>query len=244
MIIWVGQVTIIGLLDACIIPLNVMHNFGTLLGEGMPTKKRSEKQKKPTFTEVARRKQIIEATIQTLAEKGIVNSSMAEIANTIDIGKPVIRYYYKSKDELFDQTRSTIFERSDAFVRSQVEAEDSALEKLRAFIVADVGYVGGHRNEALAEMELYSHYDTPEAKKVFSETYLMPNHQYLGEILSGGQESGEFGQFPVATVTSLIIGALEGIGSQWTLDPESIDLDECGRTLLEMLEPFVVKRED
>ncbi len=210
----------------------------------MSSKKRPSKRKKPSFTEVARRKQIIEATINTLAQKGIVNSSMTEIANTIDIGKPIIRYYYKSKDELFEETINTIYMRSDAYLKSRVDAEETALEKLRAFVSADVEHVLNHRQEALAESALFSHFDTPEAKKMFTKTFLMPNHQYLSEILRSGQESGEFGEFSVATITSLILGALEGIGNQWTWDPESIDLDECGRTLLKMLEPILLGNKD
>jgi AcrR family transcriptional regulator len=61
------------------------------------TKTRREK---PTFIEEARRKQIVEAAMETIADSGYVNASLAEIAKSADISKGVISYHFESKDEL------------------------------------------------------------------------------------------------------------------------------------------------
>ena len=56
----------------------------------------------PTFIEEARRKQIIASTILTLAKRGFVNTSLADIADQIGVTKGVISYHFDGKDDLIN----------------------------------------------------------------------------------------------------------------------------------------------
>jgi AcrR family transcriptional regulator len=205
----------------------------------MSTQVRSRKRKRPSFIEKARREQIIEATIDTVAKLGFVNASFAEIARAADVSKAVIPYYFGSKDELIEQTLNSLYERSDAYVRSRVEAQHSALDKVRAYVSAQLEYVTTHRRNALADWELMSSFETAEAKRSFSKTTYDPLRQLMGEILRQGQESGEFASLPVSTVASMIIGVLDGFILQWTWDAEAVDLEEGRQAILHMLESFL-----
>ena len=55
----------------------------------MPTKSKPVEEKK-TFIEEARRKQIIDAALQTIAEQGYTQTSFAEIAKSLGITKGLI----------------------------------------------------------------------------------------------------------------------------------------------------------
>lgn len=210
----------------------------------MSTNVQPRKRKRPTFIERARREQIIEATIDTVAELGFVHASFAEIAKVADISKAVIPYYFGSKDELIEQTLNTLYERSDNYVRTRVEAKLGATDKVRMWVTAQLEYVKAHRREAVADWELQASFDSAEAKRSFSKTTYDPIREFMGEILRQGQERGEFGSFPVNTVASLILGTLDGIVLQWTWDAEAVDLDECRQHILYMLESFLRPRPD
>jgi AcrR family transcriptional regulator len=210
----------------------------------MSTRVQSRKRKRPTFIERARREQIVEATIDTVAELGFINASFAEIAKVADISKAVIPYYFGSKDELVEQTLNTLYERSDDFVRTRVEAQHSAWDKVRAHVTAQLEYAKEHRREAVADWELQASFDSAEAKRSFSETTYDPLRELLGETLKQGQETREFGPVPVNTVASLILAVLDGIILQWTWDAEAVNLDECCREILKMLEPYLFNQED
>jgi TetR/AcrR family transcriptional regulator, fatty acid metabolism regulator protein len=53
-----------------------------------------------TFTETARRTQIVAAAIDTIAELGYGRASLARIADTAGTGKSVILYHFSGKDDL------------------------------------------------------------------------------------------------------------------------------------------------
>jgi len=126
----------------------------------MTTQTRSRKRKRPTFIEEARRQQIIEAAIETVAEIGFAKASLAEIAKEADISKAVIPYYFGHKDELVEQTLRSIYARSDAYVGDRVAMHETALGKLRAYITAALAYVRDHRRNAVADWELMSSFDS------------------------------------------------------------------------------------
>ena len=63
----------------------------------MRIKDKPDGQNHPTFTEAARRTQIIECAIETLATLGYAQASLAHIAKRAGISKGVIVYYFSSK---------------------------------------------------------------------------------------------------------------------------------------------------
>ena len=72
----------------------------------MPKKKPVEEKK--TFIEEARRKQIIDAALQTIAEQGYTQTSFAEIAKSLGITKGLIAYHFNGKHDLITSAIHTI----------------------------------------------------------------------------------------------------------------------------------------
>src|SRR5437868_14750695 len=75
----------------------------------MRIKDKLDGQNHPTFTEAARRTQIIECAIETLATLGYAQASLAQIAKRAGISKGVIVYYFSSKGVLFEQVIQAIY---------------------------------------------------------------------------------------------------------------------------------------
>ena len=71
----------------------------------MRIKDKPDDQSRPTFTEAARRTQIIACAIETLATLGYAQASLAHIAQRAGISKGVIVYYFSSKEELYQEGR-------------------------------------------------------------------------------------------------------------------------------------------
>ena len=75
----------------------------------MRSKNTTSGQHRSTFTEAARRAQIIECTIETLAVLGYAQTSLAHIAERAGINKGLILYYFTSKEELMRQVVTQIY---------------------------------------------------------------------------------------------------------------------------------------
>lgn len=204
----------------------------------MSAKPRTRKRKKPTFIEEARRQQIIGATIETIAAHGLAQTSLAEIAKEADISKGVISYHFEGKDELIIQTLNTLLAQENVYIKSQVEAQNRASDKLRAYVRASFEYMRANRNKIVAMWELWRHFDSVEEKRRFSATVYDPCRRHLEKILGEGQSSGEFRSFATKTAASVFQAAIDGVSLQWVCDADAIDLDQCQQELLEMLDMY------
>ena len=76
-----------------------------------------------TFTETARRAQIVAAAIDTIAELGYGQASLARIAETAGTSKGVIIYHFGGKDELIRELVAGLVARGVAYMEPQVDAE-------------------------------------------------------------------------------------------------------------------------
>ncbi len=113
------------------------------------------RQKQRTFTESARRSQIIEAAIDTIAEVGFARASLARIGERIGISKGLIGYHFAGKDDLIKEVVSEIVERGMAYMQPRIIAEMSTGSGfLRAYIESNLAFMRDHRNYMVALVEI------------------------------------------------------------------------------------------
>ena len=100
-------------------------------------------QDRRSFIEEARRAQIVESAIETIAEVGYVRASLARIAAAAGISKGVISYHFADKDELIQQVVAEVLKAFDSYMRPRITAEcGSAAQMLRAYISSNVAFMG------------------------------------------------------------------------------------------------------
>ena len=202
----------------------------------------SEKKKeKLTFIEEARRKQIIEATIQTIAEFGFINASLSEIADQINVSKGVISYHFDGKDDLITETFRYIINLQESFRREKVDQEANPLDKIKTHILANIEFFKTYPTEVRAQMELISSFNSLTAKREFERSVYGPPAEYIQAILEEGQKDNTIRDFDNKTMANLIIASLEGIMFQWIFNADLIDLDQCAAELIKVIESYIKK---
>jgi AcrR family transcriptional regulator len=108
-----------------------------------------------TFTEAARRTQIIEAAIDTIAEVGFGRASLARIGEGIGISKGLIGYHFAGKDDLIKEVVSEIVDRGMAYMQPRIIAEMATGPGfLRAYIESNLAFMRDHRNYMVAIVEI------------------------------------------------------------------------------------------
>ena len=189
---------------------------------------------KPTFIEEARRKQIIDAALETIAEQGYTQASFAEIARGLGITKGLIAYHFNGKHDLITSAIHTILNRQGAYIKAQVDAQEKASDKLRGYIEASVEYIEQNRAHFVALVDLWGSFTSPEEKTAFSETAYDPCRAHLQKIFRIGREQDEFGGFDPQIMSTVVQGGIDGVMLQWVFDPLAVNLKEAGRELAEM----------
>lgn len=103
----------------------------------------------------ARREQIIDATVVTLAELGYVRCSFVEITKRAGLSSTrLISYHFENRDELMAQVASRVLAQLGAAVEAKVRAADSPAASVRAYVEANLDYMITHRAQMAALTDL------------------------------------------------------------------------------------------
>jgi AcrR family transcriptional regulator len=140
-----------------------------------------------------RRKEIIDAAESLFASKGFENTTMDEIAERAEFGKPTLYSYFKSKEEILFRVHMRKHDAKMATFREAIEKETSGYDKLRALGVAYHKFYS--ENPGYLAMQVYWDY-RGRAFETYGETVfdraveLADAFRELSRILKIGSEDG------------------------------------------------------
>lgn len=177
-----------------------------------------------TFTERARRAQIVSAAITTIAEAGYRNASFAQIAKRAGLSSTgLISYHFAGKDELIGEVVATVLADLTAFMTDRMSAAASAAAALRAYIEGNIAFTGTHREPMKALTEIFINggfsYNADSERAAVSP---------LEGILRSGQASGEFRSFDPTVMATLVQRAIDGLPFLLNMRPD-LDVAAYGR---------------
>lgn len=192
-----------------------------------------------TFTEQARRAQLLRAAIDTINDVGYPRTSLSAIAKRAGVAKSAIAYYFSSKDALLLAVSDHVFGDFDQQVEQAVSQHTDPLGRLRAYAEAYLGYIDSYRAEFAAGFEvLISHRDAdgvPMYLNVSDEDFAL-----LRGILEQGMAQGVFRKMPPNTAVKLVEALLDVPTTelQHNLEADLADLiPEIMCSVLRVLEP-------
>jgi AcrR family transcriptional regulator len=160
-----------------------------------------------TFTETARRSQIVAAAIETIADMGYARASFTQIARRAGLSSTgLISYHFAGKQELMGQAVTEVYTLISEFMTERMRGVASAAQALETYIRANIEFVAGHRTQMKALLEIFLNgglaYDAGTELVVLSP---------VEEILRGGQQAGEFRAFDARVMAAVVQRAIDGV---------------------------------
>ena len=184
-----------------------------------------------TFTETARRAQIVAAAIDTIAELGYGQASLARIAETAGTGKGVIIYHFGGKDELMRELVAEVVARGVAYMEPQVDAEPTGAGKLRAYIESNLAFMRENRNHMVAIVEIALNARAADGSRLYDSAYHDMSVAAVQELLAHFQGTGEFlSSFDPLVMALAIRAAIDSMAPLLARDP-GLDVGHHAREL-------------
>jgi AcrR family transcriptional regulator len=187
-----------------------------------------------TFIEAARRRQIVDAAIETIAELGYARASLAEIARHAKISKSIISYHFETKDQLIRQVVEDIFAAGAQYMIPRVHAQATPRDALRAYVTSNVEFMAANRTQMIVIGEIASGFRDEDGMAKLKREELEPAARELEELLRVGQRSGEFRPFNTRVMAHAIRSAIDDIPAMIALYPD----DDMNAYASEMAELF------
>lgn len=193
---------------------------------------------RPTFTEEARRAQIIGCAIEVIAELGYGQASMRKIAERAGVAMSVVSYYFGSKDDLVADIVSECHSCLIEMMLPAVEAESRAVGKLAAHIRSHLRYIDTCPAYQAAITEIANNFRSRDGERL-TDLSIAPDYLDalakidLEVILRQGVDTGEFHDLSVESTALAIRSAIGGATLKAASDP-SFDAPAYGEDLIVM----------
>lgn len=187
-----------------------------------------------TFTETARRAQIVAAAIDTIAELGYGQASLARIAETAGTSKGVIIYHFGGKDELMRELVAEVVARGVAYMEPQIDAEPTGAGKLRAYIESNLAFMRENRNHMVAIFEIALNARAADGSRLYDVSVQDAGVAALEQLLAYFQGTGEFrAGFDPHVMAMAIRAAINAVPAQLARDP-ALDVAHHAREIADM----------
>jgi AcrR family transcriptional regulator len=181
--------------------------------------------------ENARRTQIVDATVATVAEIGYSKTSFARIVERAGLSSTrLISYHFAGKADLMQATLGSIIDTMDSYLGSRTPQQVDRAGLLRTYIESEVAFLRAYPQHVRALIEIGTHarsdLDTPILGMLWHDL----RFGRLERQLHQGQQEGVFGDFDTAVMAMTIRQALDGVSLRLTESPE-LDVEAYGREL-------------
>lgn len=195
----------------------------------MQTENRSSGQE-PTFIERARRAQIVEAAIETIASAGYAGASLARIASRAGISKSVISYHFHGKDELVGEVIKAAIAKANAVMRPRVTMQRSYSAALRAYIESNLAFMAAYPNHVIALLNISASTYAGRREDPKAALGLGNAVSELEELLRRGQRATEFRDFSPRVMAVTIRNAIDALPLMLATD-RKLDLEKYAHEL-------------
>jgi AcrR family transcriptional regulator len=199
-------------------------------------------QRSGSFIEQARRSQIVDSAVETIAELGYGNASLAQIAKRAGISKGVISYHFAGKDELMQQVLTESMALAQAEMLPRIEAGDGPLGRLRGHIEGNIAFIKAHPKHLVAMVEILNNAKDEKGEHVVDVSAFGGLVGQIAQAFAGAQAQGLVRAFDPLVMAQTLRSALDGMVGLYLANPE-LDLDAYGAELVTIFDLAVRRTE-
>ncbi len=176
------------------------------------------------------RRTLLLAGINLFAEKGYASTSVREIVASAGVTKPVLYYYFRNKEGLFQAILDWAAEWQESILHEALQSPGTAFERI-VYLYRRI-YQGLMENIQLFKLINHLFFGPPQgAPRYDIERFHRRMGEVIKEIYLGGLRQGEVREIDPEEATLLVLGVTDYCFHLDYLHPESMDPDRAERLL-------------
>jgi len=167
------------------------------------------------------------------AQFGLKRVTVDDIAEEAHVSKATIYKYFGNKTEIFDRVVQDEVESLLSLIRTDVEAQERAVDKLRVHLAVRVGKVTEFVNFYRVTQETWGDY-WPHIARIRKD-FMSAEQAAIAEILRRGKATGELRVTDTERTASILVLAISSLEFQWALEDGRFTLTELVDTMMNMI---------
>lgn len=191
---------------------------------------------KRTASKEARRQQLIQATIRSIARNGLSDTTVATVAREAKLSQGIVNLHFQSKDRLLVETlRHVADEYRDAWENALAQAGPSPAEQLEALVNVDFEPSVFDRNKVAVWFAYWSETKSrPTYRKLCAERDRGYDRK-LREIITALIDEGGYDDLDPEDLTCGLSALSAGLWLDLLVSPRSISRERARRTCRTLL---------
>ncbi len=183
-----------------------------------------------------RRREILEAAVRVIAERGICDTRISDVAERVGTSAALIMYYFDSKDELLTEALAYAEDRFYLHSFHELAMLESPTERLVRLIELSVSPAGNTVTEAdwTLWIELWSrslrHPDAAKKREALDRRW----RTTIEDIITDGVSAGEFTCSDPHGFAVMFASLLDGLAIQVILHDRDVDQETMRRISLDI----------
>jgi TetR/AcrR family transcriptional repressor of bet genes len=177
-----------------------------------------------------RRKEIIQATVLTIAEHGFERMTLARVAKAAKATPEEMRSYFRDKKELLAETLRALALKYEVRWRDKVHRAAAPIEKLKAMIEADFDPMVSHRSDGIVWYGFWREAQwRPECRQIcerLSNAYFEQGRAIIQQIADQGRHHN----MDVPSLTRAFNAMIDGLWLDHLANPEACTPEVANRT--------------
>jgi len=166
------------------------------------------------------RRQVLDAAIATLAERGLAATSIQDIADAAGLSKGAVHYHFESKDELLERVLDRCCESIYERVRAAFDEEGSPMDRVRRAILE----MWAVRRDGIPEMRVLTELHTmarqnEPIRQAFALALRRAREQIVETGLKHLIDMGLRPRVSLSVAPRLILATLDGLSLQHSIEP-------------------------
>ena len=194
----------------------------------------SKNAKKPTFTEEARRAQILDIALKLFVEKGFDGTSVTEIAKQAEVSRGVIFYYFDGKRELGEEVIRQNLREYSYYVQSRADKKHTGKAQLMEFVDACLDYIDVHRDNYLVYIDTIGRFGSTHEKNSLLMLINQRTRELLTAYIKRAQMDGDLIKTKAVDLADVLQAVIDGLQSLSSVDPDQVNIKNC-KKLLKMI---------
>ena len=191
--------------------------------------------------EPVRKAQVVEATKQCVIDKGLSQLSVKDIASAAGVSTGIIYHYFENKEDILLKVIRQAFRKTYDHLSETVGPLDHPLDRLEKYI-ENVNFASIDNPEFFHLLLNYLGQagSNPHISRILAG-FQQEFTEYLEDLFRVGCDRGVFKGGDKKSISQIIVALGLGLGILRTLDPDSIDHEEIGKTFKELIGAYVVE---
>jgi len=181
---------------------------------------------------------ILHAAAKMFVERGYHETSLADIAASLNVTKPTLYYYVSSKEEMLAQIAAAALGETERLFREACDRGRDALDALRLFMRDYVRSMNGDFGRCLLaarHMRL-----SPETHDRLTEGFRRID-TFARELLERGRRDGSMRSNDVRMTTFVLYGALNWV-PHWFRDDGPLGAEAAGEAMFDVIASGLASR--